>query len=721
MNFLDYVEQTIKNSNQKFFTIDQIIKLCGMKVGFDKRAVIGAVSELEKQDKLVKSSRNKYTLPKNAGAIKGTVVANPKGFVFVKPENDEVDDIFVAAKDVGGAVHGDTVLVRIISKPKSKNRKKGDEKSKSGQIIKILKRNVVNVVGTFSSNMGANIVVPDDTRFADSIFIPVGKTMNALSNNKVLVKITDYPSSVSMAKGEIIEILGEAGDNKVETLSVIRSFGLFEEFPKSVISEAQKVAKPISKNDLENRTDFRNQLVITIDGEDAKDFDDAISLTAKEDKFELSVHIADVSHYVKEDGEIDKQAFLRGTSVYFPDLVLPMLPEALSNNICSLRPNEDRLTLSVVMLIDSKGNVLNYKITKGVIRSVFRMTYTQVTKIFGGDKVEIEKCKKVVPMLEQMRILSKILIKRRNKAGNIDFDLPETQIDVDENGKTINIRRKPREDSDKLIEQFMVITNEVVARHFDKLKLPFVYRVHESPSQEKLASFEAFASGIGLKFNANFETVTPKDFQQLLEKTKGEPYFNALSKVMLRSMQKALYYQKDLGHFGLALKNYCHFTSPIRRYPDLMIHRIISYYLAGQLSQQKIEELKKKVELASERASETERNADEAERAVDDLKKAEFMANKVGEVYEGTVSGASEPGIFVELDNTVEGLVLREYLPADSYVYDQTRLALVGKNHTFKIGDRVTVRLVSVDVLTRHIDFALETNEQNNAKKRKTR
>lgn len=707
MNFVDMVLETLKQSKQKFWTQDQILKMTGAQVGFDKRAVLGAIDELIKQDKLVRSARNKFTLPINAGAIRGKVMATSRGYVFVRPDAKEVDDIFIAKKNTNGAVHGDTVLVRIETPKKRKNGRFGHQsQSKSGEIIKIIEHNIKNITGVFTLNAGGNIVVPDDTRFADSIFIPMGKTLGAKTNDKVVVKITDYPSRISMAKGEVVEILGDAGDVKVATLSILRNYGLYETFPASVLAEAKAVAK-ITASDLKGRTDFRNQLVITIDGADAKDFDDAISLKEIAGGYELSVHIADVSHYVKEGGEIDKEAFKRGTSVYFPDLVLPMLPESLSNFICSLQPNVERLTLSCVMTLDDKANVTGFKITKGIIKSAFRMTYDQVTKIFAGDKVEREKCKIVVPMLENMRKVSKMLIKRRNLAGNIDFDLPETQIDVDENGKTINIRKKPRNDSDKLIEQFMVLANEMVAKTFNKMKLPFVYRVHESPTPEKLKAFCEFAWGLGLKFENDPENVKPKDFQKLLIETQKEPFHDALSKVMLRSMQKAVYYEKNLGHFGLALKDYCHFTSPIRRYPDLTIHRIISYYLAGQLSDAKIDALWDTVAEASEQSSITERNADEAERTVDDQKKAEFMADKIGEIYDAKISGVTESGIFVELENTVEGLVYLEYLPADSYIYDEKHMALAGKRNIFKIGDKVRVRLIQVDVVTRHIDFAL--------------
>jgi len=712
MIFVDYVKQRIQESNQKFLSLDQILKLCGAQVGFDKMAVVSAVNELTKKDVLVKSARGKYSLAQNASTIRGRVISSGHGYVFVRPENEETDDVFVLEKDTNGAVHGDLVLVRLISK--KKNTRSYKDKSKQGEIIKIIERTIKNVVGIFAASGGGYIVVPDDTKFADSIFIEPGKSMGAKPNQKVVVKITSYPSRISMAKGEIIEILGDMGDAKIETISIARSFNLTEKFPEKVISEAKQVATKITSKDLKNRQDFRKDLVITIDGADAKDFDDAISLKMLgESRYELSVHIADVSNYVKEDSEIDKEAFRRGTSVYFPDLVLPMLPEELCNNICSLRPNEDRLTLSVVMIIDAEGKVLDYKITKGVIKSVFRMTYSQVTKIFNGDKEERNNCKIVVPMLENMRDLAKILEKRRNKAGNIDFDIPETQIDVDEKGHTTAIYRKPREDSDKLIEQFMVITNEVVAKHYRKKGLPFVYRVHESPSPEKLSSFCEFAQGLGLTFVNDSEKVVPKDFQTLLKQTQEEPYHEALSSVMLRSMQKALYYEKCLGHFGLALKDYCHFTSPIRRYPDLMIHRIISYDLAGQLTESKIKILWEKVKVASEQSSLTERVADEAERTVDSQKMAEFMLDKIGQVFSGTISGVSDSGVFVKLDNTIEGLIYREHLPQDNYIYDEKRFCLVGKQKSFKIGDKLKVKLISVDVIARHIDFELYNENEN--------
>ena len=423
------------------------------------------------------------------------------------------------------------------------------------------------------------------------------------------------------------------------------------------------------------------------------------------EEYVLSVHIADVANYVKEGSQLDKEAFRRGTSVYFPDYVLPMLPKVLSNGICSLNPNEDRLAMSVVMKFDKFGNIKDYGMYEGVIRSNYRMTYTEVTKIFDGDQETKNKYIDVVPMLEKMAELAKILLKRRDDAGQLDFDLPEAQINVDSYGKITEIIKKPRNLSDRLIEQFMVITNEVIARHCSKINLPFVYRVHEDPTPERVSSFKAFIASFGLKLLAGNEGYKPMVFQKLLNQIKDTEFSKPISKIMLRSMQKARYAPENLGHFGLALKDYCHFTSPIRRYPDLVIHRIIKYMLRGELTANKLKVLEEFVVEASEQASITERNADEAERAVDDLKKAEYMLDKIGEVYEGNISGVTDGGVFVELDNTIEGYIYKENLPEDRYIFDETRYMLVGKRNRYMLGDRIAVRVANVDVNTRHIDF----------------
>lgn len=716
MNFRESVLAVFENSKQKYLDFDEIAKRLGLTRGFDRQALASMLNELTRKDEIVFTKRNKYTLPENSGAVKATILANPNGYAFARPVAGG-DDIFIAERNLNGAAHGDTVLIKVEQKKRGQNYKgRGAQSARGraeGSVMKILDRGYKTIVGTISPTSGGAIVVPDDQRFADSIFVPVNKLGGAKGISKVVLKIDEYPSRTRMSQGEVIEVLGDPNSFKVTTLSMIRSFGLIEDFPADVIKEADELNKPVSDEMIKGRKDFRNELTITIDGEDARDFDDAISLSMKGETYVLKVHIADVSNYVRENSALDKEAFRRGTSVYFPDYVLPMLPKTLSNGICSLNPEEDRLTMSVTMQIDKKGNILDYNIAEGVIRSDYRMTYTKVTKIFNGDPELRKQYAKIVPMLEKMKELALILLKRRDEAGQLDFDLPEAQINVDEEGKITEIVKKPRDISDRLIEQFMVITNEVVARHAKHMGLPFVYRVHEEPTFERVKAFKTFVSSFGLKLEAGNEGSEPKDFQKLLNEIKGTPQSEPISKVMLRSMQKARYDSQALGHFGLALKDYCHFTSPIRRYPDLTIHRILKYMLHGQLNENKVKVLESFVQEASEQSSLTERVADEAERAVDDLKKAEYMSERIGEVYEGKISSVIESGIFVELDNTIEGFVYVESLPDDHYIFDQTRYMLVGKRNKFSLGEKVTVKVDSVDINTRHIDFVL-TSQKNN-------
>lgn len=702
MNFSDRVYSVITNSKKKVITEELLQKTMRLNNGFDMQALRGALNDLIKQDKLVRTARGKYMLAQYSSFVRAKMMITRSGFGFARPENGD-EDIFIPQRNLNGAVHGDVVLVS--KNPKSKARTAKPE----GYVEKIVERGYSQLVGILTNKSGANLVVPDDQRFADCIFISPADTLGAPQNSKVVIKILEYPTRTKMAVGKVIEVLGDAQSVRVATLSIIRSFNLIEEFPQDVISEAEAVAKPISEQERLGRKDFTNNLVITIDGEDARDFDDAISLTKKNGKYYLQVHIADVSHYVKEGGKIDQEAFKRGTSVYFPDYVLPMLPKCLSNGMCSLNPNEDRLTMSVEIIFDENAKILNYNICKGIIHSKYRMTYTAVTQILNKDKDACEKYAEIVSMLNDMAELSQKLIERRDVAGELDFDIAETQVVVDDDYNTIDIIKKPREASHRLIEQFMVVTNEVVARHFDNLNLPFVYRVHEDPTPEKIMAFKGFASGLGLTMHSG---ASPKDFQKLLKDSKDKSYSSALSKIMLRSMQKARYAPENLGHFGLALKDYCHFTSPIRRYPDLTIHRIIGYYLDGKLTDSKLKELQEKVEVSALQSSTTERNAEQAERAVDDQKKAEFMQDKIGNIYRAIVSGVSDSGVYVELDNTVEGLIYTEHLPADRYVFDQKKFALIGKRHIYRIGDPLMVKLDSVDVVTRHIDFVLASAEE---------
>ena len=719
MNFTEAVLEKIESSKMKLFTTDDVIRIMGFKGGFDKRAVEGAVKELVRQDKLIYTKRGKYCLPDYSSAMKATIMMTRGDNAFARPVMGG-QDVFVSERNLNGACHGDTVLVKVnrqISKNKisrNTNRNRSSYAREDATVIKILDRGFTKIVGLFTCENGTCMVIPDDTRFADAIFIQASDTLGAKHGEKVVIEITDYPSKLIMAQGKVIEVLGDAGSFKVSTLSIIRSFGLIEEFPQIVEEEAKKVSKPVSDEDIKYRKDYRNTLTVTIDGEDARDFDDAISVERRGSGYKLFVHIADVSHYVKENSVIDQEAFKRGTSVYFPDHVLPMLPTTLSNGICSLNPNEDRLTLSVEISFDETGHIIDHEIHKGVIRSSRRMTYTSVQKMIDGNQLEIDRYPQEWKMLSVATELAKLLIIRRDKSGELDFDLPEPKIVVNEEGKVVAIEKKPRGLADRLIEQFMVVTNEVVASRFSKMNAPFVYRVHEDPTLERVHSFKSFASGFGLVLHDS-NGATPKEFQRLLKQAKGETYFKALSKIMLRSMQKARYAPENLGHFGLALKDYCHFTSPIRRYPDLFIHRVISKIITGDMTEGKLSSMYTKAEEASLQSSVTERNADEAERTVDDQKKAEYMSDKIGEEYDAIISGVSESGIFVELDNTVEGFIYKEYLPRDNYVYDERRFLLAGHGNIFRIGDPIHVKLVKVDVITRHIDFVMVENANNNA------
>ena len=713
MNFVETIYNNILLMRKKKFSLNEVAKATGLEYGFDKRTLAKTLDNLVRQGKLEKLRNGDYLLKSITKLVKCTIMGTSKDYAFARPATGEKDkDIFISNANLNDACHGDTVMVEVgVSGRDRKYRRNlplvanGKEE---GRVAEILERGFKVVVGIISINdRGVATVLPDDRRFADSVFVAPQDINGAPNNTKVVLDILDYPSNIKMARGRVREVLGDPSDVRVTTLSIIRSFNLIEEFPEDVEAEAKKVSKPISEEDQTGRKDYRDRLIITIDGDDAKDFDDAISITKNGDVYDLGVYIADVSHYVREGSKIDAEAFKRGTSVYFPDHVLPMLPTELSNGICSLNPNEDRFVLAVEMRINSSGKILNYEIHKGIIKSAYRMTYNKVTKILQGDKELTAQYKDLAPMLFMMAELAKILITRRNNAGQLDFDIPEPEIILNDDGTVADVHRKPRELSDRIIEQFMVITNEVVARHFDDMNVPFVYRVHEIPTGEKISKFRVFASSLGLKFATTGKEPSPKDFQVLLKQASGQDYSSALSKVMLRSMQKARYETENMGHFGLALRDYCHFTSPIRRYPDLTIHRIISEIVEGKMTDKKLRHYEGFVAESAERSSTTERQAEEAERTVDAQKQTEFMQDKIGEVYEGTISGVTPNGFFVELDNTIEGFVSVNRLPKGRYEYNESRYMLAGMGQTYKIGARIEVRVVSVDVVLRHVDFEL--------------
>lgn len=714
MTFIEAVSGKIDELNRQVFTIKDLASAMGFKNGFDKHTLTKALGILQKQGKVKFLGKGRFEIIRPNELIKCTLLGTSKDYAFARPcgSGEKGKDIFISVANLNDACHGDTVLVEVGLCGKERKYRRNlpvvAEDKREGRVVQIVERGTKVVVGIFSVNpRGIATVVPDDRRFADSIFIGKDDMLGAVNNQKVVVEIIDYPSAVKMSRGRVIEILGDPNDARVATLSIIRSYNLIEEFPEEVEAEAKRLAIPVEQDDRTGRVDYRDRLIITIDGDDARDFDDAISVQRVKDSYNLGVYIADVSHYVRGGSKLDEEAFKRGTSVYFPDHVLPMLPTTLSNGICSLNPNEDRFVLAVEMTISSDGKINSYEIHKGIIRSSYRMTYKKVSAILRGDKELREQYAELIGMLEESAKLAKILKTRRTNAGSLNFDIPEPEIIMNSDGTVKDITRKARDISDDMIEQFMVVTNEVVAKHFSEMNMPFVYRVHEAPPLPKLQTFRSFAGSLGLKFVSSGKEPSPKDFQRVLFESEGKDYSTALSKVMLRSMQKARYDTENLGHFGLAIKNYCHFTSPIRRYPDLTIHRIISDSISGSLTDKKLKFYEAFVQRSAEQSSTTERTAEEAERAVDDQKETEFMQSKIGEEYDGVISGVTENGFFVELENTIEGFVSVSSLPQGRYEYDEQHFRLRGVGKTYRIGDRVHIVVESVDILRRYINFNL--------------
>ena len=627
--------------------------------------------------------------------VKGKIVGNPKGFAFLVQENG--DDIFIPASSLKGAIHGDEVLVNIV--------KSVEGKKSEGRVEKILSHNLKTVVGQIQVFKGFSFVVPDNKKISRDVFVKKDKIKNAVNGDKVVVNLTKY--SGKNLEGEVTEVLGPNNQNPwTDMLSIVRSYELIEQFPQEVEEEAKKVSSIDISKKIPKRVDFRDKLIITIDGDDSKDFDDAVSLEIVDGNYELGVHIADVGEYVKLGGILDKEAFKRGTSVYFPNMVLPMLPEEISNGCCSLVEGEDRLTLSCVMTLDSNGKMLHHKICESVIRSTNRMTYNKVTKILQGDETLCLEYAHLVPMLKNMEKLCLIMEKIKKNKGSLDFDIPEPKIVVDQNTlEVLSLVKRPRTISERIIEQFMILANETVAEHFQKLKIPFVYRIHEKPDADKLREFNEFVSVLGLSLTSI--DIKPKDVSVFLSKLENNPMKEVVNRVLLRAMQKAKYSPDCLGHFGLASTYYCHFTSPIRRYPDLTIHRIIKQYLRKQLSDAELKKLKKFVISSANQSSETELSATQAERDVDDYFKARYMKNKIGEVYQGVISGVMPFGVFVELDNTVEGFIPIETLDGTNYVYNEKQIKLSNGVKSYKLGDNIKVKVTGVNLAERRVNFGV--------------
>jgi ribonuclease R len=643
-----------------------------------KRLVREKLGKLVKSGALIVDRKNKLCTPKQAEAFTGTVQSNPRGFAFILPDDKSFGkDFFVPAISLAGAYDGDKVMaIPVKGTP--------DE----AYIVRILERGRKQVVGTFFKRGDNGLVKPDYIKLPD-VIVPLPLSLNAKSESKVVCEITKYPKDGTPI-GKVIEILGESGDFDVEELSIIRSYDLREEFPENVTEEAEQASKESIV--VGNRRDLRDELIFTIDGDDTRDIDDGVSLTKDGRKYILGVHIADVSNYVKFRSELDNEAYARGTSVYFPDRVLPMLPRSLSNGACSLNEGEDRYALSCVMTFNEKGVRQSYEVFESVIQSRHKMTYKKVTAICEGDRKVRKEYRDIVKTVENMQKLCLLLEGRRENDGEVELDVKETKIYVDENNEIV-IPEYTRTISERMIEQFMISANEAVAEFLQNNKAPCLYRIHEQPSPEKAEQLSIFVKELGI--NTNFgEKIEPKDFQNLLKQAEDKPFASVVNKVMLRSMQKARYSEKNLGHFGLASKCYCHFTSPIRRYPDLFVHRVLKDIFHGGKN---LERYSKIAHNAGIKCSEHERNADEAERAVDDLYILVYMSDRIGESYDATISGVTKHGVFCELKNTIEGVIPVEYLPQDDYVFIGERMALKGKKHSFKLGKPIKVKVDNCD------------------------
>lgn len=662
-----------------------------------------ALKELEAIGDIIETKKGKLGITEKMNLVPGRIQGNKKGFAFLIPNNKGIKDMFLPAENLAGAMNNDRVIVRLTVG--ELNTRKSE-----GEVIRILERANEKIVGLFEASKNFAFVIPDDPRIYQDIFISKGDFNGAMTGHKVVVEITVWPDSRRNPEGKVIEILGHKDEAGTDIISIIRSHNLPEEFPEAVENQASSIPELVSEEDIKNRRDLRDKVIVTIDGEDAKDLDDAVGVEKLPNgNYLLGVHIADVCHYVTERSHLDNEAFKRGTSVYLVDRVIPMLPRRLSNGICSLNPQIERLTQSCDMEIDSKGKVVKYDVYESVIKTKERMTYKNVNKILTDkDPDTMERYKDLIPTFESMHELMQILGKRRATRGSIEFEFQETKIILDEKGKPVEIRPYDRGISEQIIEEFMLVCNETIAEDMFWKEAPFVYRVHEDPAPEKIEAFNEFIYNFGYHLKGADE-IHPKALQQLVEKIKGTREERIISTLMLRSLRKARYTSTNMGHFGLAAKYYCHFTSPIRRYPDLIIHRIIKEGLHGKLVGKRLAELHGKLEQMADHCSIRERVAEEAERDVEDLKKAEFMKERVGQEFEGIISSVTSFGMFIELENTVEGLVRISNIDDDYYTFDEKHYSLIGERSkkTFRIGDVVKIRVDKVDVTNRNIDFAL--------------
>ena len=676
----------------------------------DREKFENLINELIAEGRVFETKKGKLASPKDLQMATGTFIGHARGFGFVTPDAGG-EDIFIPASETMGAMQKDRVLYKVLHK--AEKGKKAD-----GVIVRILERGQQRIVGTFEAgSKGYGFVVADDKKIARDIFISRENTKGAVTGHKVVVEITDYGEDRRNPEGKVIEILGHINDPGVDILSVIRRYELAVEFPEEVYAEIEHLGTEVAEADKKGREDLRDLLTITIDGADAKDLDDAVSLKRLGNgNFQLGVHIADVSHYVRENTALDKEAYARGTSVYLVDRVIPMLPHKLSNGICSLNPHVDRLALSCLMEVNGRGEVVSHRILESVINSDYRMTYTAVREILeDGAPALLEQYAEILPMLEDMEELRQILGEKRRKRGSVNFDLPESKIILDENGKPIDIKPYEKSIATNMIEEFMLVCNETIAENSFWQEMPFMYRSHQEPDEDKLEKMEQFLRGFGYYLRKKDGEIHPRELQKVLQKAEETDEERIITRMVLRSMMQARYTAENGGHFGLAAKYYCHFTSPIRRYPDLEIHRMIKKMLHGELDEKASAYYRRKMPDWAKHCSKQERVAEDAERDTDALKKVEFMEDKVGQIYEGIISGVTNWGIYVELPNTIEGMVALSQMDDDYYEFDEKKMLVFGKRtkKSYRLGDKVVVSVAKVDRMMGTIDFVFEEENED--------
>ncbi len=702
--FRNQIQHILNSKDYKPLKIEEFQAQLDIQDSDDFKEVVKEMVRLEEEGILFRTKKDKYMKVEETNLVRGTLSMHKRGFGFLRPADSELQDVFIPPTEVNGAMDGDTVLVEV-------HKDTGGDKQE-GRVSSILTRGSTRIVGTYQDNESFGFVVPDSEKHQHDIFIAKGKDLGAVSGHKVLVEITKFNDNGDNPEGHITQILGHKNDPGVDILSIIYSHGIEIEFPDDVLNQAENIPDVVQENELEGRVDLRDEFTITIDGADAKDLDDAISVKKLSNgNYELIVSISDVSHYVTEESPMDKEAYERGTSVYLVDRVIPMIPHRLSNGICSLNPDVERLTLSCRMEIDAAGTVVNHEVFESVIVSDRRMTYDDVNKMLvDKDEALIQEFSDVFPMLQEAEVLAQIFRTKRTERGAIDFDFNEAQVIVEADGTPSEIAIRVRSVGEKMIEEFMLAANETVAEHFHWMEVPFLYRVHEDPKEEKLQRFYEFLTNFGIMVKGKSNDVHPRALQSIIDKVAGMPEELVINTLMLRSMQQARYAEESLGHFGLSTEFYTHFTSPIRRYPDLIVHRLIrTYLIEGKTDNKTVSRIANELPDIADHTSKRERRAVDAERDTDDLKKAEYMKQHIGETFEGVISGVMNFGIFVELPNTIEGLVHVSNMTDDHYQFNERAMAMIGDNAgaVYRMGDSVEVEVLGANTEERSIDFKI--------------